>query len=337
MAKASDHLRMLIKVARLYYQEDMTQLRIAKRLCLSRQKVQRLLRQARDEGIVRIAIRTIMGTNSDSEDRLERRFGLREAVVVETSAYEDQRTVATEIGAGAAEYLLRIAKSRDRIVISWGSALLGMVNAMLHNSKNNVLLKDVEVVQGLGGLVDPNNEVHASELTKRLAAALGGNGVLLPAPGAVGTRAARDVLYADPHVQEALRKARSANLAFVSIGALRSESILVQEGSIVSWSELAALKAKGAVGDISLRYFDCNGDLISSDLDQRAIGLTLEELKQTGHVVGIAGGAAKFKAIQGALNGQLVDVLVTDHITAERLLTIDKESNSEDTIPIAKP
>ena len=89
MAETFNHTRLLIKVARLYYQEDMTQSQIAKRLCLSRQKVQRLLSQARDEGIVRITIKPIMGTNSDSENRLERRFGIREAVVVETSAYED--------------------------------------------------------------------------------------------------------------------------------------------------------------------------------------------------------------------------------------------------------
>lgn len=330
MTEVSNHLRMLIKVARLYYQEDMTQLRIAKRLCLSRQKVQRLLSQARDQGVVRITIKPIMGANSDTEDRLERRFGLREAVVVETSDYDDQPTVSSEVGAAAAAHLLRVVKSRDRIVISWGTPLLGMVNSLIHSAKQNVALKDVQVIQGLGGLVDPNNEVHASELTKRLAAALGGNAVLLPAPGAAGTRAARDVLYADPHVQETLRKACSANLAFVSIGAPRPDSILVQKGSIVTWPELEALKAKGAVGDISLRYFDSNGDLISSELNQRAIGLTLAQLKEIPHVVGIAGGAAKFKAIAGALNGKFLDVLVTDHITAQRLLAIDKESDSNE-------
>jgi deoxyribonucleoside regulator len=47
--------------------------------------------------------------------------------------------------------------------------------------------------------------------------------------------------------------------------------------------------------------------------------MSLSELKKVETVVGIAGGAEKFDAILGALNGQYVDVLITDHITAGKL------------------
>ena len=82
MTSATDHNRLLVKIARLYYEQDMTQGDIGKRLRLSRQKVQRLVHQARDQGVVRIGIRPIMGIFSDLEKGLEERFGLREAVVV---------------------------------------------------------------------------------------------------------------------------------------------------------------------------------------------------------------------------------------------------------------
>jgi DNA-binding transcriptional regulator LsrR (DeoR family) len=300
----------------------LTQAEISKRLQLSRQRVQRLLQNARDNGVVQISIQPVMGVYSELEESLERRFDLLEALVVETSAYDDQPLVAKELGAGAAEYLLRVIEPGDRIVISWGGSLLGMVNA-LSAKANTGENEDVAVIQGLGGLGDPNHEAHAADLTRRLARVIGGQAVLLPAPGAAGTPAARDAFYDDPFVSQTLALARQANLAFMGIGAPRPDSILVQEGSIVSWPELEALMQWGAVGDINLRYYDAEGQSVPSNLDERVIGLTLDEIRDIGTVVGLAGGAAKLQAIQGALQGQLVDVLVTDHVTAQRLLQED--------------
>src|ERR1700728_4796869 len=125
-----DHNRLLVKAARLYYEQDMTQAQISEKLRLSRQKVQRILDQAREDGIVSIAIHPIMGTFDDLERALESRFGLSEALVVEASSPNSQNTIAREVGAGAAEYLLRVFRPADKIVMSWGNSLLGMVNAL---------------------------------------------------------------------------------------------------------------------------------------------------------------------------------------------------------------
>lgn len=314
----TDHGRLLVKVASLYYEQELTQYEIAERLSLSRQKVQRLLRQARVAGIVQISITPMKGIFFDLEKTLEHRFGLREALVVETASYEHQTTVAREVGAAAAEYLLRVVQSNQTILISWGESILGMVNAI--SCVPQIEDTGLTVVQGLGGLIDPNNDTHAADLTKRLAKALNGRALMLPAPGAAGNRRAAEAFYSDPYVAQVLHRARTANLAFVGIGAPRPDSVLVREGDIVTWPELAKLIERGAVGDINLRCFDQLGQMIHSDLDDRIIGLTLSELKQIDCVVGVAGGSAKFKAIRGALEGKLVDVLVTDHISAQQLL-----------------
>ena len=158
-----------------------------------------------------------------------------------------------------------------------------------------------------------------------LAKALDAEAVLLPAHGVAGSRSARNALLKDRYVSQALEEAREATLAVMGIGAPRSDSILVEEGRIVRWAELEALMKTGAVGDINLRYFDAHGQAVSSDLDERMIGLTLKEIRRIGHVVGVAGGSAKLKAIRGALEGKLIDVLVTDHVTAQNLL--NKEAN----------
>lgn len=314
-----DRQRLLIRAAQLYYLDELTQTEIAGRLRLSRPQVQRLLQEARSDGTVQIAIRPVMGIYAELERELEARYGLREALVVETTAYHDQAVVAREVGAAAAAYLLRLVRPHDRIVISWGGSLLGMVNALAAQSESPEL-QDVCVIQGLGGLVDPNHEAHAADLTRRLAKFLGGSAQLMPAPGVVGSRRTRDAVIQDPHVAEVLHQARRATLALMGIGAPRRDSILVKEGAIVTWPELEALLKQGAVGDLNLRYFDAAGQRLASELDERVIGLTLDELKQIGNVVGIAGGAAKLKAIRGALAGHLVHALVTDQVTAHELL-----------------
>jgi DNA-binding transcriptional regulator LsrR (DeoR family) len=198
-----------------------------------------------------------------------------------------------------------------------------MVNSLCGGPK--IEMDGIIVIQGLGGLVNPNNEIHASDLTRRLANAVRGEAHLLPAPGIAATRAARDAFYGDLHTVKTLQGARRANVAFMGIGVPRRDSILVQKGSIVSWRELESLQKRGAVGDINLRYFDHLGHKVDSNLDERVIGLTLDELKQIDLVVGVAGGASKFKAIEAALKGALVDVLITDHITASHLLTTKAE------------
>ncbi len=320
-----DNNRLLIKVARLYYEEELTQAEIADRLRISRQKAQRLITQARSEGVVQIAINPIMGIYSDLEKGLEKRFGLREAVVVETTAYEDQPTVARELGAGAAEYLLRILRPHDKIVISWGGSILGMVNTLSFSARTD--LQDISVIQGLGGLVDPNHEAHATELVRRLAKVLNAKANLLPAPGVAGTKAARDALLKDPFVSKALNLAATANLALMGIGAPDPNSLLVREGTIVTWSQLSDLASRGAVGDINLRYFDKRGAHIRSDLDDNVIGLTLKQIQEIHHVVGVAGGVAKLAAINGALKGKLIHALITDHRTARCLLELPDDAS----------
>jgi DNA-binding transcriptional regulator LsrR (DeoR family) len=317
--KVTDQERLLVKAARLYYEQELTQAEISQRLRLSRQKVQRLLQTARSEGVVQISIRPVMGIFSEAERQLEQRYNLREAIVVETTNYDEYETVTREVGVAAAEYLLRAIQPGDTITVSWGSSLLGMVNA-LYASTNKYEIDDISVVQALGGLGDPTTEVHAADLVRRLARFWGGQAVLLPAPGVTGTLAASQAFVSDPHVQEALRRASSANLAFMGIGAPRRDSILIRQGDIVAWEELKALQEEGAVGDINLRYFDREGKLVESALNERVIGLTLEQIRQIETVVGVAGGQEKLQAIQGALSGQLIDVLVTDDVTARRLL-----------------
>ncbi len=314
-----DERRLLVKISRLYYEQDMTQTEIGKRLRISRQKVQRMLQRARDEEVVRTWIQPITGIHSDLEEQLAERFGLREALVVETVAYDDQRVVSQELGSGAAEYLARVIETGDKIVISnWSRAIAGMVDALRFSSIKKC--EDVTVIQGLSELIYSITASSPSDLTRGLAKALCGRALLIPAPGVASSSMAHDVFCSDPIVAHVLDQARSANMAFMGIGAVAPEPA-PPWGDIVSDSWLPDLRTRGAVGEINLRYYDAEGQLVNSDLDERLVGATLDEIAQIPLTVCVAGGKGKLKAIRGALNGGLTDVVITDHITAQELLS----------------
>ncbi|PWH15199.1 MAG: DNA-binding transcriptional regulator [Anaerolineae bacterium] len=310
-----DETRLLVKVSKLYYEEGLSQEEILARLHLSRSKISRLLQQAREAGIVQISVVTPKHLFSDLESRLERQFGLQEALVVESHAEDSPESLYRGLGIAAAGYLERSLNGFNTLGISWGATLNSMVAAI-----RPLTGFSGKVVQIIGGLGRPEAEVHATELCRRLARALHAQPVLLPAPGVVPTPQARQVLLADADVKRAVALFETLDLVFVGIGAPTPDSVLMRAGSILSADELALLRERGAVGDIALRFFDEHGLLVESEIDRRVVGITLAQLKQARRVVGVAGGPQKFQSIRAALRGGLLHVLITDSQTAEQLL-----------------
>ncbi len=85
-------------------------------------------------------------------------------------------------------------------------------------------------------------------------------------------------------------------------------------------AELGIMRELGAVGDIGFRYYDADGALVRSGLDERVMGISAEQFFGIPRRIGVAGGAAKFQAIRGAARGGWINVLITDRDSARRLV-----------------
>jgi DNA-binding transcriptional regulator LsrR (DeoR family) len=311
----AEEQRLLVKVSKMYYEENLTQDVIMNRLKLSRSKVSRLLEQARRSGIVQITVIDPRGIFSNLESKLEKHFHIQEAVVVEANESDSQETVNRQLGIAAANYLRRTIKDCDTIGVSWGSTLKNMVGSMQPLDTHNV-----QVIQIIGGLGHPESEDHATDLCRRMARYLGCRVTLLPAPGIVNSQLTKKAFLSDIHVQKAQDMFARLDVAYVGIGAPTPNSVMMRDGSIISQSEMDDLLSKGAVGDIALRFFDVNGSPVPSEVDLRVIGITLEQLRKVKCVIGVAGGPEKLTAIQGSLKGNLIDVIITDSVTAIKLV-----------------
>ncbi|MDX1636858.1 MAG: sugar-binding transcriptional regulator [Balneolaceae bacterium] len=320
MSRPSDEvdIRLVSKVSSMYYHQDFNQQEIADRLHLSRPKVSRLLKKARSQGIVQIKVVTPKQSFLEFETGLEEKFGLKEVVVIESNASERETggsILKQQLGTAAADYLHRTVKEGDVLGVTWGTTLQAMVENM-----NPKPIKNLRIVQSLGGVGPPEAKAHAADISRRLSQLLNGRLTLLPAPGIVGSRDARKVLMADRQVQHAFELISNINTLFVGIGALSTNPVLSRERNEITDEMCRQISRSDAVGDIALRFFNAEGEPIATDLNELMIGISLEKLKEIDTVVGIAGGPRKTEAIRGALNGGYIDVLITDHLTADQLL-----------------
>jgi DNA-binding transcriptional regulator LsrR (DeoR family) len=319
-----DEMRLMAKVARMYYDQGIRQQEITERLNVHQSKVSRLLKRARESNIVRISVTTPAGAFPELEDALETRFGLQEAVVIDSEGGEAR--IVKDLGSAAAFYLETTLKPKMVVGISsWSRSLFAMVET-LHPTDSG---RGGKVVQILGGVGTPSTQYQATILAQRLASLIGAAPVLLQAPGVVGSAEAKAILVGDPAVEEAARLFNKLDLALVGIGSMEPSSLLASSGNTFAGHEREELQRRGAVGDICFQFIDKNGVPVESPLKQRVIGIDLEALKRTRRVVGIAGGTDKVTAILASLRGQWINILITERKTAERLLDLDLETSKD--------
>lgn len=310
-----EELRLMTKVARMYYEQNLRQPEIAERLNLSQATISRLLKRAEREQIVRITVSVPVGAHPDLEEALQERYHLREAIVVDSLAEDDEAQVLRDLGNAAAYYVESTIRPEEVVGVASYGSLLAMVNAMHGLNKPS----DVRVVQLSGGVGNPSAEAHATQQTRRLAVLLRGEAVFLPAPGLTATPEAKQMFLDDPFVRQTIATFEQVTLALVGIGSVETSG---STGFLSSFSaeERKLLHRLGAVGFICHRFFDAQGKPIQSPLDDRVIAMTREQLAKVRRSVGISGGRRRLPAILGALQGGWVNVLITDRFTAEHLL-----------------
>jgi DNA-binding transcriptional regulator LsrR (DeoR family) len=311
-----DELRLMTQVARLYHEQGMRQSGIALTLHLSQSTVSRLLKRAEQEQIVRVTVSVPEGVYPELEQTLISRYGLEHAIVVDCVDCEGEE-IPRNLGAAAAYYLETTIENEECIGLSsWSATLLAMVNSM-HKIPRAV---GARVVQILGGASESPARTHAVYLASQLATLVRGDVTYLTAPAIVGSREARDILLKDAYVRGAIELFDRVTLALVGIGVIEPSPLLASSGNIYSPEEQAMLRECGAVGDVLVHFYDRQGHPVNTPLDDRVIGMSLEQLKRVRRSVGVAGGKRKHEAIQSALLGGLVNVLVTDRFTAQALV-----------------
>jgi deoxyribonucleoside regulator len=311
-----DELLLLAEIATLYYEENLTQEEIGKRLGISRSGVSRLLARSREVGLVDIVIHHPLQTAHELQQELVARYNLRDAQVLLNP--HPQEHVLAKLGALAARYVDRQLGDDMTVGLSWGTSMLQLVSA-LHPLRRLRL----NVVQLMGSISANSPDVDGPEIARRFAALYGAQCYYLHAPLLVASAALRDALLRERGMQETIAMMGQMQMAIVGVGATSAGGSGLVRAGYLNEQELAAVRAQGAVGDVSGYFLDQAGNVCPLELHERLVAVPLDLLRQTPQVIAVAAGATKAAPLLAAVRSGLVRTVITDESCAKEMLALD--------------
>ncbi|MFD2705005.1 sugar-binding transcriptional regulator [Salibacterium lacus] len=305
--------RQIVKVANLYYFDGWTQARIAKKMNVSRPVISKLLHKAKEDGIVEVYIKDESAQTVNLEQKLEKQFGLDEAIVLSTSGFTPEMTKRF-LGKVGASYLSRQLDDNKKLGLSWGTTIASLVDEYPYERRDNV-----QIVPLVGGMGRSHVNIHSNSLAFNLAKKMNASCSYLYAPAIVETEDLRDRLIQSKDVAHVLELGRDVDIAVVGMGDPFKNSTMEEIGYLYP-EDLHSLRKAGVVGDISSKFFDAVGQEVDHPLNHRVIGVGLQDLKKIPKVIGIVESLYKLESIEAALKGGYLDVLIIDDRTAQELV-----------------
>lgn len=311
-----EQLRLMTKAARMHHIQGARQTEIAERMGISQAGVSRLLRMAEEQGIIRKIVVPPEGLYPDLEDGLIEAYGLEAAYVVDIGSTEDG--ISQILGAAAARCLTDAFDGGPVLgFTSWSTTLREM--ARLIEPRPRARVK--HVVETLGDLGSPMLQHEADVAALQVAQAFDAEAIFLRTPGVMPSPELRNAALADAHIRKALHQLDEVDIVLVGIGPADFHGPLEESDNFFTREQLAAVRAAGAVGQLHQRFIDRDGDPVKTPLDDLVIGITLDQLRNAGRRIAVAGGVKKHEALAAALAGEWIDVLVTDVNSANYLMT----------------
>lgn len=301
-----------VRVAELYYDDNRTQDEIGALLKISRWKAGRLLSHARERGIVRIEIVHPRARRLALERQLRERFALKDAVIVPAPDHEEG--ITTRVAQAAADYLTQLRPAPRTLGVSWGRTLDAVAEQLPVGWASGVT-----VVQINGGVALNRRAGTAATLAATIAQRGSGSAVLLPSPAILERVETKHAIEADRTVADVLALAGTASAYLYSAGVADATSVLVESGYLAP-GDVAELVRRGAVGDVVGRYIDAAGHTVDPGLDERTVGLGLDELRSAETAIFVVAGRSKHDVARAVVTSGLCTVLVSDENTARALL-----------------
>lgn len=317
-ATPTDDELLMSRAAWLYYVGGLNQEAAAQRLGVTRARVNKLLQDARETGLVSISINPSNLGMLDVEDELARRWGLDFCVCTPALGLEGEGAATgfalRAVGMAAANHLRDHLSRTEAPVIGtgWGRTLDQMTRHLA-----GVTAPQAKFVSVMGSLT-ANSSYNPFEVVHALARQTGGEGYVLPVPFIADSVEDRHVLMSQKTVQKALAIAESATVTYISLGELKEEALLRRQGMLTA-DDVAGLREAGAVGDTNGIFFDAEGLAVAHPLNERTVALGFETLRRT-NVVALVAGVQKVNAARAFLKSGVARGLVIDGDTAGLLL-----------------
>jgi DNA-binding transcriptional regulator LsrR (DeoR family) len=320
-----ERLELLARVASWYYEDNLLQSDIARRIGRSRSMVSRLLQEAREQGLVEIKIcYPLVKTVTELERALCETFHLTRASVL-ANPPSHYPLLIRHLGDLGAQLLRHYLHDEVRVGTMWGTTIYEVLWALPTLSYPNST-----VIQMIGTVGRGNRLMDGPELVRALTEKLGGTCYYLPAPILAEDEAVARSFLRQSTIADVLEQARQVDVALLGIGVLGDYFSYLETTGYVDASDLARLEEAGGVGSTMALVIDERGEPLDVSINRRVIGFKdMEALREIPTVIAVAGGVRKAPAILAALRGGYLDVLVTDAATAATMLRLHRGGNGK--------
>ena len=307
-----DKNRTLYKILKLSYIDNMTQLEIANKMKLSRLKVLRYLDYAKKNGFVEVRLNIPIKDSYELERTIEKKFMIRECSIIPT--FSNINDTYKYGGIELYEILKRFLKKDDYIGVSWSKTLMNTLDYFEADKKF-----PVNVVPIVGGIeIEGTNS--SNFIANKFAEKIGGINYAINIPTVFDNKETRRLMDNERQTRKIKELAERVGIAITGIGDINLESTIINSGYF-SAAEIDYLKNLKICGIINLNFINKNGEEVKTKLDDRIIKiLSLEKLKKTEIVIGIAFGKNKVNAIKATLAGRIINCLITDEEVAKALI-----------------
>jgi DNA-binding transcriptional regulator LsrR (DeoR family) len=309
-------LELLARIAGLYYEDRLTQEEIAQQTGYSRSMISRFLTEARDLNVVEVKVNYPLGRQRELEQRLQAALDLKGVRVLSRGTL-DYAQMMRRLGTLAARAVEELVQDNTIIGVSWGMGVWELTNALRPQHRAGV-----HIVQMMGALAAGEPETDGPELARRLARILSGRYTTLPMPLIVDSESISQSLRADQRFKRVTAYCQEAQLALIGAGTVDPERSSMLRAGYLSDEQLQELRDAGAVGDVCALHYDLRGELIDTPLTRRMVTIDAPTLKAIPTKLAVAGGQYKAATILGACRAGFIDMLVTDDVAANSLLSM---------------
>ncbi|MGG5372386.1 sugar-binding transcriptional regulator [Enterococcus sp. AZ196] len=306
--------RDLVRVATMYYKEDMKQSDIAKQLGISRQLVSKYLVDARSKGIVDININSSSAYSVQLELKLQKVFGLKRVAVLDTSYLEKQEIEKLIIQTAISSFKKDIAKA-SKIGVSWGRILRRLVDEYPYVNQ-----PESTVIPLIGGMGSDRVEVHSNQIAHDLSRKMRAKCKYLYVPALVDSRDIKKNLVENVTVKDVLEDGKKVDFALVGIASPFSKSNTMAEIGYIDQKDISELAEVHVVGDVNSRFFDDNGNEVDCRINENVIGINLHDIRKIDKVCAICYEDEKKDVLFTAIESSIINCLTLTDVLAEYLL-----------------
>lgn len=304
--------RFLVSIAQMYYEKNMSQQEIANQMNVSRVKISRSLKKAKEQGIIKFII-DYRGTFIELEEEIQNKYNLQDVVIVENALGENS---IKQVQQAAAQYLQTNIQNNDTIAVGWGNTLKGVADYMYPLESKNLVFTPI-----IGGHSVDHSQLHSSTIASEMAAAVGGESLSINAPALVPSIKEKQAIIENQSIASVIEKTTNSNIAIFSLGNPLFSQSSIHKVNYFSQQELLELKKNNVVCDfVSIDFLNKGGKQKCTEISNRTIGIQIDNLLNIPTKICLISNEEKHESVLAALKAKYIDVLIIDKATADFLI-----------------